>query len=353
MMHMPKEGKAPTPLSEFGEFGLIHHLTKGIKLKNRTSFKGIGDDAALLGEGESLTVVSTDMLMEGIHFNLTYTPLKYLGYKAVAVNVSDICAMNAVAEQVTVSLAVSAKFSVEALELLYQGINEACEEFKVDLIGGDTSSSLTGMAISLTVIGRGEKNSITYRSGAKEKDVICVSGDLGAAYMGLLLLERERKVSLDVGEEHFVPQFGQSKYLLERQLRPKARCDIVRFLTEQQIVPTSMIDLSDGLSSELHHLCEQSEIGCLIYEDKLPLNDETKAMAKEFQVSSITAAMNGGEEYELLFTLPPLQYDKLKYSPDITPIGYAVHQEEGLHFISTLGEKISLKAQGWNCYKKK
>jgi len=293
--------KCVTPISELGEFGLIAHLTDSVKIKNSSTLKGIGDDAAVLDYNGKNILVTTDLLVEGIHFNLIYTPLKHLGYKSVVVNLSDICAMNGIPRQITVSIAISSKFSVEALEELYKGITLACEHYGVDLVGGDTSSSLTGLLISVTAVGEVQQNDIVYRNGAKENDLICVSGDLGGAYMGLQLLEREKKNFSETSQ--IQPDLARYDYILERQLKPEARTDIIQKLKKTGIKPTSMIDISDGLSSELLHICKNSKTGCRIYSQKIPIDIATCNMANEFNISPETAALNGGEDYELLFTV--------------------------------------------------
>ncbi len=341
---MNKE-KLQTNISELGEFGLIDRLTKDILLKNSSTIKGVGDDAAILDYGNKQIVVSTDLLTEGIHFNLMYVPLKHLGYKAVIVNLSDICAMNAVPKQIVVSVAVSGKFSVEAMEELYSGINQACEKYGVDLIGGDTTSSLTGLTISITVLGEVEKGNAVMRSGAKPNDLLCVTGDLGGAYMGLQLLERENEV-YKVNPK-MQPQLVGYDYILQRQLRPEARIDIVSAFKKLGIKPTSMIDISDGLSSEIHHLCKNSNVGCSLHEEKIVLDFQTKKMAEELNINPLVAALNGGEDYELLFTVPLSDYDKIKNDPDFTIIGHITEASEGINLITTGGSAIPLVAQGW------
>lgn len=290
-----------TEIATLGEFGLIRHLTKAITLRNKSTLKGVGDDAAVLDYRDKQTLVTTDLLLEGVHFDLTYTPLKHLGYKAAVVNFSDIYAMNGQPKQITVSVGISKRFAVEDLEELYAGIMLACDVYSVDLVGGDTSSSLTGLTLSLTCIGEGETGKIVYRDGAKDTDLICVSGDLGAAYMGLQLLEREKNVFQ--GEKDFQPDFGGKEYILERQLKPEARKDVIAMLAEAGIVPTAMMDISDGLSSELLHIASQSGVGCRIYEDRIPIDYQTAIMAEEFNMNLVTAALNGGEDYELVFTV--------------------------------------------------
>jgi thiamine-monophosphate kinase len=341
---MSKE-KQQTNISELGEFGLIDRLTKDIQLKNKSTIKGVGDDAAILEYGDKQIVVSSDLLTEGIHFNLMYVPLKHLGYKAVIVNLSDVCAMNAVPKQIVVNIAVSGKFSVEAVEELYSGIHLACEKYGVDLVGGDTTSSLTGLTISITVLGEVEKENVVLRGGAKPNDLLCVTGDLGGAYMGLQLLERENEVFKV--NPNMQPQMTGYDYILQRQLRPEARVDIVSAFQKLGIKPTSMIDISDGLSSEIHHLCKNSGLGCSLYEEKVPLDFQTKKMAEEMNINPLVAALNGGEDYELLFTLSLADYDKIKNDPDFTIIGHMTEAAEGVNLITTGGSAIPLKAQGW------
>ena len=350
-------------ISELGEFGLIERLTKDISTKNITTIKGIGDDCAILSPTEGLrTVVTTDLLMEGVHFDLTYVPLRHLGYKAIMVNLSDIFAMNAQPHQVTVSLAISSKFCVEDIEELYAGMRMACEKWNVDIIGGDTTSSHTGLAISITAIGEVRSEDIVLRSGAKPNDLICVSGNLGAAYMGLQLLEREKviyneqveKARLSGNKEQMEllrdaqPDFSGREYLLERQLKPEARGDIIATLQEVGIHPTSMMDISDGLSSELMHICKQSKTGCRIYEERLPLDYQTAAMAEELNINVSTCALNGGEDYELLFTVPLTQNDAVSALEDIHVIGYITDAEKGCALVTRDGGEFVLKAQGWN-----
>jgi thiamine-monophosphate kinase len=342
---MNKERKQ-TNISELGEFGLIDRLTKAITIKNESTVKGVGDDAAILDFKEKQVVVSSDLLTEGVHFNLMYVPLKHLGYKAVVVNLSDIFAMNAIPKQVTVSMAVSSKFSVEALDELYEGIHLACEQYKVDLVGGDTTSSLTGLTLSITAIGEAEKDDIVMRSGAKPNDILCVSGDLGGAYMGLQLLERENEVFKV--NENMQPKLDGYDYILERQLKPEARGDIIAAFKRLGIKPTSMIDISDGLSSEIMHLCKNSGVGCSLFEDKVPMDYHTKQMAEELNINPLVAALNGGEDYELLFTLPLEDYEKIKNDPDFTVIGHMTEAGEGVNLQTTGGSSIPLEAQGWN-----
>lgn len=334
-----------TELSTLGEFGLIDHLTKSIQLKNKSTLKGVGDDAAVLDYGNKKVLVSTDMLIQGIHFDLTYTPLKHLGYKSVAVNASDIYAMNATPRQITVSLAISNHFSLESLEEFYAGIYLACEQYGIDLIGGDTTSSKTGMCISITILGEADEKDIVYRNTAGENQLICVSGDLGAAYMGLQLLEREKLVFQ--GNEQNQPDFAGYEYILERQLKPEARKDIVALLQEKEIHPTAMIDISDGLASEILHICKDSGIGCNIYEEKIPIDYQTFKMAEELNMNATVCALSGGEDYELLFTAPLDKHDLLTALPGISIIGHTCRASEGCHMTSRDGNTFELKAQGW------
>ena len=340
------ENKPLTKLSTLGEFGLIRHLTQDIKLKNESSLKGVGDDAAVLDYKDKKVLVSTDMLIEGVHFDLAYAPLKHLGYKAVATNASDIYAMNGTPRQITVSIALSKRFSVEDMDDLYAGIRLACQQYNVDIVGGDTTSSLTGLAISITCIGDADKDKVVYRNGAKETDLICVSGDLGAAYMGLQLLEREKVVLK--GEKDVQPDFSGKEYLLERQLKPEARKDIIEKLAAANIIPTSMMDISDGLSSELMHICKQSNTGCRIYEEHIPIDYQTAVMAEEFNMNLTTCAMNGGEDYELLFTVPIADHEKVSQMEGIRLIGHITKPELGCALITRDGQEFELKAQGWN-----
>lgn len=342
--------KKYTELSEIGEFGLIEHLTKNICLKNTSSYKGVGDDAAVLDYRTKKILVSTDMLIQGIHFDLTYTPLKHLGYKAVTSNVSDICAMNGTARQITVSLALSNHFSLENVDELYAGIYLACEKYGLDLVGGDTTSSRTGMCISITVIGEAEGEQIVYRNTAKENQLICVSGDLGAAYMGLQLLEREKTV-FSGNEKAAQPDFSGYEYILERQLKPEARVDIIRLLQENNIHPTSMIDISDGLASEILHICKDSDIGCNLYEEKIPIDYQTFKMAEELNMNATLCALSGGEDYELLFTAPLEAFDTLTSLPSVSVIGHTTTASEGYQLITRDGNSFELKAQGWVNFK--
>lgn len=335
-----------TEISKLGEFGLIEHLTQNMPLKNAETLKGVGDDAAVLDYKDKQVLVTTDLLLEGVHFDLTYVPLKHLGYKSAVVNFSDIYAMNGQPKQITVSIGLSKRFSVEDMEELYNGIRLACDVYGVDLVGGDTSASLTGLAISITCIGEGEKGKVVYRSGAKETDLVCVSGDFGAAYMGLQLLEREKKVFN--GEKDFTPDFSGKEYLLERQLKPEARKDIVAALREAGILPTAMMDVSDGLSSELLHISKESHVGCCIYEERIPIDYQTAVMAEQFNMNLVTAALNGGEDYELLFTVPLADYDKVSNLKGIKIIGHITKPELGNYLEGRDGGEVELKAQGWN-----
>ena len=337
-----------TEISNLGEFGLIERLTKDFPIKNPETKLGVGDDAAILAFGEKDVVVTTDLLLEGIHFDLRYVPLQHLGYKAAMVNFSDIYAMNATPRQITVSLGVSSRFTVEHLETLYAGIRRACEIYGVDLVGGDTSASVTGLVISITCIGDVSKGEEVRRSGAKPTDVICVSGDLGAAFMGLQLLERENSVA--AGQKDFQPDFAGKEYILERQLKPEARRDIIEMLRKEGIKPTSMIDVSDGLSSELLHLCKESNVGCRVYEDKIPIDYQTALMAEEFNMNLVTVAMNGGEDYELLFTVPLTDHEKIEKLKGVKMIGYITAPELGSAMVTRDGGEIPIKAQGWNAF---
>jgi thiamine-monophosphate kinase len=338
-----------TSLADLGEFGLINHITKYFTIENASTVTGIGDDAAVLDASEKQTLVTTDLLIEGVHFDLSYMPLKHLGYKAVMVNLSDVYAMNGVAEQITVSIAVSNRFPLEAIEELYSGIQLACETYKVDLVGGDTTSSTKGILISVTAIGKVEKEDIVLRSGAKETDLIVVSGDLGAAYLGLQVLEREKQVfKVDPNNQ---PDLDNYTYLIERQLKPEARRDISGFLKELAVKPTAMIDISDGLSSEIMHICSQSKVGCKIYEEKLPLDPQVISACEEFNIDSTMVALSGGEDYELLFTVPIADFEAIKGNPNFSIIGHITAENQGLNLVTRAGQEIELKAQGWNSTK--
>ena len=337
-----------TEIATLGEFGLIDHLTKDIKLTQETTIKGVGDDAAIVDNAGKRTLITTDLLLEGIHFNLIYTPLKHLGYKAAVTNFSDIYAMNGKPQQITVSLGIAKRMSVEDLEAFYSGIRMACEIYGVDIVGGDTTSSYTGFTISITCIGIADEDKIVYRSGAKDTDLIFVSGDLGASYMGLQLLEREKTVFESDPDKGFQPDFGGREYILERQLKPEARKDIVELLAENEIVPTSMIDVSDGLSSDLLHICKQSNVGCQLFEERIPIDYQTAAMAETFNMNVITAALNGGEDYELLFTVPLTLHDRMISIPGVRLVGHITKPENGCYMVTRDGAEIELKAQGWN-----
>ena len=341
-----------TEMSTLGEFGLIDRITESFKLNNESSIVGVGDDAAVLDYKNKKTLVTTDLLLEGIHFDLRYVALKHLGYKAAVVNFSDIYAMNGRPKQITVSLGISKRFTIEHIEQIYEGIKVACEHYGVDLVGGDTSASVTGLIISITCIGEGEDGKIVYRNGAKDTDLICISGDLGAAYMGLQLLERELKVSRDVGEG-FEPAFQGREYLLERQLKPEARRDVIEELAEMGITPTAMMDVSDGLSSELMHICKHSGTGCRIYEDRIPIDYQTAIMAEEFNMNLVTAALNGGEDYELLFTVPLVDHEKVASMKSAKIIGRITKPELGCYMVTRDDNEIELQAQGWNAFAQK
>lgn len=341
--------RTETEIASLGEFGLIDHLTKDAKIKNTSTIKGVGDDAAVLRYADKETLVTTDLLLEGIHFDLTYCPLKHLGYKAAVVNFSDIYAMNGTPRQITVSIGVSKRFTVEHIEELYAGIKLACEIYGVDMVGGDTSASVTGLIISITCMGEAEKGEVVYRSGARDTDLICVSGDLGAAYMGLQLLERERTVSKQDGED-FRPAFEGKEYILERQLKPEARRDVVEELRSIGVRPTAMMDVSDGLSSELLHICKVSNVGCRIYEERIPIDYQTACMAEEFGMNLVTAALNGGEDYELLFTVPLVDHEKVAAMKTAKIIGRITRPELGACMESRDGNELPIRAQGWNAF---
>lgn len=338
-----------TEVSSLGEFGLIDRLTQNNETKNAGTILSVGDDAAVIDHFGRQTVITTDLLLEGVHFDLMYTPLRHLGYKAVVVNLSDVCAMNAVPTHITISIGVSNRFSVEALDEFYEGVYAACEHYNVDLVGGDTSSSLRGFVISITAIGEVAPDKFVTRSGAQKGDLICVSGDLGAPYLGLQLLEREKKIFLE--SPNVQPDLENRAYVIGRLLKPEARLDIVQWLQEKEIVPTSMIDISDGLSSELKHICNKSGVGAVIYDEKLPIHTETKEVAMEFEIDATTCALSGGEDYELLFTIPQADYEKITLSEKISVIGYITEASEGLHLITRQGRKHELHAQGWNALK--
>lgn len=335
-----------TELSAIGEFGLIEHLSKAIEIKNPETLKGIGDDAAVISNGDYETIVTTDMLVEGVHFDLTYCPLKHLGYKSIIVNLSDVYAMNAVPKQVVIGIALSNRFSLEAIEELYLGMQSACARYGVDLVGGDTTSSRSGLVISVTAIGKAKKEDIVYRSGANENDLICVTGDLGAAYMGLQLLNREKQVFID--NPKMQPDFEGNDYLLERQLKPEARKDLQDILREAGVKPTSMIDISDGLASEIMHICTQSDKGCLLYESKIPIDEKAYELAREFNLDPTVCALSGGEDYELLFTIPIADYEKIRERADISIVGHITAKEEGMQMLDKSDQKLKLKAQGWD-----
>jgi len=334
-----------TDVNELGEFGLISHLTTAFPLRQPTTHKAIGDDAAVIINDKETTVISTDMLVEGIHFDLMYSPLKHLGYKAVVVNLSDICAMNAVPTQITMSIAISSKYTVEALEEFYTGVRLACELYEVDLIGGDTTSSPRGMAISVTAIGQAQKEDIVYRSGAKVGDIICVTGDFGGAYIGLQILEREKQIYLS--DPNIQPDLGESDHVVGRQLKPEARLDAVKYMKQNHLRPTAMIDVSDGLASELFHICKESGVGAYIEEGKVPIHPQTEETAIAFKVNPITCALNGGEDYELLFTVSPDDLEKVRYMPEVAIIGEITSKEDGAKLHTTGGNIHDLEAQGW------
>ena len=348
---MEFDNSSDTNLAELGEFGLIKHLTQHIELYQSSTIKGVGDDAAVINNEDLQTVISTDILIEGVHFDLTYVPLRHLGYKSVIVNLSDVYAMNAHPKQILVSIALSNRFKLEAIEELYSGMLAACKKYKVDLVGGDTTSSLSGLVISITAIGGVKKEDITYRNGAKETNLLCVSGDLGAAYMGLQILEREKSVFKE--NPKLQPDLEGKDYLLERQLKPEARKDIIETLHSLGIKPTAMIDVSDGLSSEILHLCSQSDVGVELYEEKIPIDSLTYDTAREFNLDPTLCSLSGGEDYELLFTIDINEYEKLKNSMDITIIGHITDKAKGCNMISKSGTVHELKAQGWNALLKK
>ena len=345
------ENTARTELSSLGEFGLIKHLTQFIEIKNESTVKGIGDDAAVIDYKGKQTVVSTDMLVEGVHFDLAYVPLKHLGFKAVSVNLSDIYAMNAMPKQITVSLAISNRFSVEAMEEFYAGMMMACHKHKVDIIGGDTTSSKSGLIISITAIGEANAEDLVYRDTAKEGDLLCVTGDLGAAYVGLQLLEREKQIFME--SPNVQPDLEGNDYILERQLKPEARKDIPVLLKKLEVKPTAMIDISDGLASEILHISTQSDLGCNLFEDKIPIDPATYNMAREFNLDPTVCALSGGEDYELLFTIDQSDFPKIKANPDITVIGHMTSKKDGVNLITKGGTSTPLTAQGWDSFLKK
>ncbi|PRD48737.1 thiamine-phosphate kinase [Sphingobacterium haloxyli] len=344
------DNKDKTEINELGEFGLIAYLTKAVELTEPSTIKGIGDDAAVLDFSNKKTLISTDLLLEGIHFDLRYVPLKHLGYKAVQVNLSDIYAMNAKASQITLSIGLSSKFPLEAVEEIYEGVLIACKKYNVDLIGGDTSASAQGLVISVTSIGYAEEAKIAYRSGAKEGDLLCVSGDLGGAYVGLQLLEREKQIFLE--NPQIKPDLEGKDYIVERQLKPESRKDIVELFETYGIQPHAMIDVSDGLASEILHICNASKVGCKLYEDKIPIDPMTYDTAREFGLDPTVCALSGGEDYELLFTVPQEEYDKVKNQLDITIIGHITEEAAGCEMISKSGNVHPIKAQGWNAFNK-
>ena len=337
-----------TKISDLGEFGLIDHLTKNFKIQQKSTIKGVGDDAAVLGFNDEKIVLTTDLLIEGVHFDLSYVPLKHLGYKAVMVNLSDVYAMNASATQITVSIALSNRFPLEAIEELYAGIELASQNYNVDIVGGDTTSSNKGLVISISAIGEVKEEDVVYRSGAKANDLLVVTGDLGGAYMGLQVLERENEV-FKVNPNN-QPDLDPYSYIIERQLKPEARKDIVKLLKDLEVKPTSMIDISDGLSSETIHLCKQSNVGCDLYEDKIPLDPQVISTSEEFKIDSTMIALSGGEDYELLMTISQQDYPKIKSNPNFTVIGHMTTEESGMHLITRDNAKIPLKAQGWNSF---
>jgi len=339
-----------TEINEIGEFGLIERIKKDFSIRNEKTLKGIGDDSAVISSGNKLTLLSTDMLIEGIHFDLSYFPLHHLGYKSISVNVSDITAMNGLAEQVTVSLGLSNRFSVEAVDSIYEGVKKACENFKLDLVGGDTTSSPSGLIISVAAMGSIKKENLAYRSGAKKGDIICASGDLGAAFIGLQILEREKQVYLENPEMQ--PELDKYSYVVERQLKPEARTDLIHELDELAVIPTSMIDISDGLASDLMHICKASDCGATIYEDKLPINKQTYDTAVEFKLDPITCVLNGGEDYELLFTIDQKDHGKLEKHADIHFIGHIDETAKGKNLVTKKGNIVALQAQGWQHFEK-
>ena len=348
---MDFDNTSRTELSEMGEFGLIRHLTQHIEIGHESTVKGVGDDAAVLSYGNEETVITTDMLVEGVHFDLTYVPLRHLGYKSIVVNLSDICAMNAQPRQVVVSMAISSRFALESIEELYAGMLMACRKYNIDLVGGDTTSSVSGLVISITAIGAAQRSDLVYRSGAQETNLLCVSGDLGGAYMGLQVLEREKAVFRE--NPKIQPDLEGKDYILERQLKPEARIDIISLLKKLVVKPTSMIDISDGLSSEILHICTQSNVGVELYEDKIPLDQLTYDTAREFNLDPTICALNGGEDYELLFTVDLSDYEKIKNQADISIIGHMTSASKGRNLVAKSGTVHEITAQGWNSLLKK
>ncbi|WP_456422520.1 thiamine-phosphate kinase [Lutibacter sp.] len=344
------KNKPLTSIAELGEFGLINHLTKNFKIQHKSTIKGVGDDAAVINITKNQILVTTDLLIEGVHFDLSYMPLKHLGYKAVMVNLSDVYAMNGDATQITVSLAVSNRFTLEALEELYEGIHLACVTYGIDLVGGDTTSSTKGLLISITAIGEVKKDDVVYRNTAKESNLLVVTGDLGAAYLGLQVLEREKQV-FEVNPNS-QPDLTNYSYLIERQLKPEARKDIVKLLKDLDVKPTAMIDISDGLSSEILHICTQSKVGCDLYEEKIPLDPQVISTCEEFDLNSTTIALSGGEDYELLFTISQKDFPKIKANPHLTVIGHITEESMGVNLVTRANQKIKLTAQGWNALEK-
>ena len=340
---------ARTEISSLGEFGLISHLTRNIELQNVSSILGVGDDAAVIDHFGKQTVITTDLLIEGVHFDLMYTPLRHLGYKSVVVNLSDVYAMNAMPTQITLSIGFSNRFSVEALDEFYEGVYAACAAYGVDLIGGDTSSSQKGFIISVTAIGEVTPEKIVKRTGAKVGDLLCCSGDLGAAYVGLLFLEREKKIFIESPKVQ--PDLEGEKFVISKMLKPEARKDIIEFFEEQSILPSAMMDISDGLSSEVLHICHDSDLGCVLYEEKIPIADEMKSAAYKFELDPTACALSGGEDYELLFTLAQTDYDKIVLNEQISVIGYMTEPGEGTHIITKGGNRYQITAQGWNAFK--
>ncbi|MGM0647892.1 MAG: thiamine-phosphate kinase [Bacteroidota bacterium] len=345
------DAQKKTPVTELGEFGLINHLMKDVEIKDKSTIKGVGDDAAVINNGIYQTLVTTDLLVEGVHFDITYSPLKHLGYKAVVVNLSDIAAMNGMPKQITVSLAISSRYTVEALDELYKGIKLACSNYGVDFVGGDTTSSRSGLVISVTAIGQVMSDKVVYRSGARENDLICVSGTLGGAYAGLMVLEREKKAfQASKGGQ---PDLDSYEYVLERQLKPEPRLDVVQALEQLKVKPSSMMDISDGLASEILHICQNSAMGADIYEEKLPVDVQTARVAEEVKLDPTTFAMNGGEDYELLFTIHQDDYEKIKDNPAFAIIGHIREHNSGVHLIAKDGSSSPVKAQGWDALLKK